>query len=85
MNAYLATRYQLADLAGNTWCRDANAALAVWLLAIRKLATPPAPLETLRWFYLDQLTAIQAGRLKVPLVADRTESLPAVVDRYAGV
>ncbi|MCE9525464.1 MAG: DUF1320 domain-containing protein [Planctomycetales bacterium] len=36
MNAYLEERYVLSELASNTWCRDANAALAAFLLSIRR-------------------------------------------------
>ena len=85
LNASLDMRYTLTELANNAWCRDANASLAAWLLASRKLETPPQSLATLRLFYLEQLAEICAGRLKLPQVPERTESLPAVVDRYPGV
>ena len=85
LNASLDMRYTLTELANNAWCRDANASLAAGLLASRKLETPPQSLATLRLFYLEQLAEICAGRLKLPQVPERTESLPAVVDRYPGV
>src|SRR5215468_7294646 len=45
INARLDTRYRLADLAGNTWCRDANAALAAYWLSTRRGAAAPAHLQ----------------------------------------
>jgi hypothetical protein len=45
MNGRLEMRYRLADLAGNTWCRDANAAIAAYLLSTRRGAAAPAHLQ----------------------------------------
>ena len=78
MNAYLEQRYALALLVGNAWCRDANAQIAAYLLAIRRNSVAPAPLaEQYAGLMLD-LLEIAAGRLKVPEVADRLNDLPSV-------
>ena len=43
INSRLAMRYKLADLAANTWCRDANAAIAAYWLSTRRSGTRPGP------------------------------------------
>jgi phage gp36-like protein len=73
MNAALEMRYRLASLAGSGWCRDCNAALALYLLATRRGAPPPDAIEEQYEAYLRDLEEIRGGRLKVPGVA---ESLP---------
>src|SRR5437868_2460553 len=45
INARLEMRYRLADLAANTWCRDANAALAAYWLSTRQGDPAPAQLQ----------------------------------------
>ncbi len=84
LNAVLEVRYALSDLIANRWCRDANAALAAWLLAARKAENPPATLSAIRQFYLTQLAQIAAGEAKVPGIPEHPESLPGVIDRYLG-
>lgn len=66
MNAYLETRFTLSSLAGNAWCRDANAAIAVYLLAIRRGEAAPAVLQEQYDAYFDELHDIAAGRLNIP-------------------
>jgi phage gp36-like protein len=42
INSRLEARYRLTDLASNTWCRDANAAIAAYWLSNRRGAAVPA-------------------------------------------
>lgn len=72
MNAYLEVRYTLSGLAGNAWCRDANAAIAVYLLAIRRGEAAPAVLQEQYDAYFDELREIAAGRLNLPGVSSAT-------------
>jgi hypothetical protein len=69
MNARLEMRYALADLAANTWCRDANATIAAWLLATRQGSPAPQALADQSAAYLADLDQIAAARLKVPEAA----------------
>jgi len=80
MNAVLETRYVLADLAGNAWYRDANAAIAAYLLATRR--GNPAPEEIQRQHAECQadLDEILAGRLKVPHAEESRETIPTVTN-----
>ena len=66
INSRLAQRYTLADLAANSWCRDANAAIAAYLLSTRQGAAAPAHFQEQYDAYLDDLDRIAAGRLRVP-------------------
>ena len=78
MNAYLEQRYRLDQLAGNAWCRDANAQIAAYLLSIRRAAVGPVALSEQFAGLMIDLLEIAAGRLKVPELADRLEDLPSV-------
>lgn len=75
MNAYLEFRYSLSSLASNSWCRDANAAIAVYLLAIRRGETAPAVLQEQYDAYFAELHEIAAGRLNLPGVSSATTGL----------
>lgn len=72
MNAYLEYRYALSTLANNSWCRDANAAIAVYLLSIRRGEAPPAVLQDQYDSYFAELQEIAAGRLNLPGVSSAT-------------
>jgi hypothetical protein len=72
MNAYLETRFTITSLAGNAWCRDANAAIAVYLLAIRRGEAAPAVLQEQYNAYFAELREIAAGRLSIPGVSSST-------------
>jgi phage gp36-like protein len=80
MNACLETRYALAALSGNTWCRDCNAAIAAYLVATRR--GNPAPEHIAREYasFFDDLNDIRAGRLKVPQAGDTHETIPTVTN-----
>jgi phage gp36-like protein len=78
INSRLAVRYSLADLAANTWCRDANAAIAAYWLSNRRGAATPAFLEQQYDEYLDSLDRIATGRLRVPEAAESNHSGPSV-------
>jgi phage gp36-like protein len=80
MNVRLETRYTLEDLAQNTWCRDANAAIAAFLLATRRGDPAPAQLQEQYEAYLAALAAIAAGTLKVPQQAESFTALPSVTN-----
>lgn len=73
MNASLEMRYSLAALQGNTWCRDANAAIAAYFLATRRGNPAPDHIQELSDGYLADLAEIRRGRMKTPQVS---ESLP---------
>ena len=78
MNAYLEQRYKLADLAGNAWCRDANAAIAAYLLSIRRGDPAPAPLQLQYDAYASDLYDISRCRLSVPEATQTLEMIPTV-------
>ena len=80
INASLETRYSLADLNENAWCRDANAIVAAYLLATRR--GNPAPKHVGRQYEdtLADLNEIRAGRLKVPQVPESLENTPTVTN-----
>ncbi len=80
MNVRLEMRYVVEDLADNTWCRDANAAIAAFLLSTRRGDSAPAQLQEQYDAYLAALAAIAAGRLKVPQQAESFTALPSVTN-----
>jgi len=80
MNATLETRYTLSELAGNAWCRDANAAMAAYELATRRGNPAPEQIAQHRDNYLADLEEIRAGRLKVPQVSESCETIPTVTN-----
>lgn len=80
MNAYLELRYTLTSLSGNAWCRDANAAIAIYLLAIRRGALAPAVLQEQYDAYLAELLEIAAARRNVPEVSSPLDAAPSVTN-----
>ena len=80
MNAFLEMRYRLSDLAANTWCRDANALLAAFLLATRR--GNPAPDHLLEQYelLLSDLADIRSGHLVVPQAGESVETIPTVTN-----
>ncbi len=78
MNAYLEERYILSELATNTWCRDANAAIAAYLLSIRRGVAAPAPFQSQYDGLMSDLFEIACGRLKVPEAKESVETIPTV-------
>lgn len=78
MNVRLEMRYAVEDLAENTWCRDANAAIAAFLLSTRRGAAAPAQLQEQYDAYLTALSSIATGRLKVPQQGESFSALPSV-------
>lgn len=80
MNAYLEQRYVLADLASNTWCRDASASIAAYLLSIRRGDAPPAAFQSQYDGLMSDLFEIASGRLKVPETADSVDHVPSVTN-----
>lgn len=78
MNAYLEERYILSKLASNTWCRDANAAIAAYLLSIRRGDAAPAPFQSQYDDLMSDLLEIASGRLKVPEVSESVDNVPSV-------
>jgi phage gp36-like protein len=79
INSRLAMRYKLAELAGNAWCRDANAAIAAYWLSTRRTGTAPAHLQQQYDTYLTTLERIVTGHLRVPEAAESHEAGPAVI------
>lgn len=80
MNAYLEVRYSLTALVNNSWCRDANAAIAVYLLAIRRGEPAPAVLQEQYDAYFDELKEIAAGRLNIAPGANPFSFGPSVTN-----
>jgi phage gp36-like protein len=78
MNAVLEMRYPLSELAGNTWCRDCNAALAIYLLATRLGEPADDAVQEQYDAYVDDLNHIIAGRRRVPQAAESLEHSPTV-------
>jgi phage gp36-like protein len=78
LNSRLELRYRLTDLAANTWCRDANAAIAAYWLSTRRGAAAPAQLQEQFDAYVAQLAAIVAGTAKVPQQAESFDTSPGV-------
>jgi phage gp36-like protein len=80
INARLEVRYRLSDLAANTWCRDANAAIAAYWLATRRGAAAPAHLQQQYDAYVEALAQIAVGKQKVPQQGESFSALPEVVN-----
>jgi len=80
MNAILEVRYSLASLAGNAWCRDANAAIAVYLLAIRRGEPAPQSLQEQHDAYFAELLEVAAGRVNVPQAVITLDTKPSVTN-----
>jgi phage gp36-like protein len=80
MNARLELRYKLIDLASNTWCRDANAAIAAYWLATRRGDAAPAQLAQQYAAYLADLADIANGKLKVPGAIESFDQTPSVTN-----
>ncbi len=80
MNACLEMRYILSDLAGNAWCRDANALLAACNLATRRGNPPPDALRQQFQQINRSLKEILQGRMKVPQVDESLEMTPTVTN-----
>ncbi len=80
MNAVLEVRYDLADLAGNGWCRDCNAALAAYLLATRNGDAAPYAIAAEFDRYLDNLALIRDGSMQVPEVLESDQHGPTVTN-----
>ena len=78
INARLEMRYRLSDLAVNTWCRDANAAIAAYWLSTRRGAAAPAQLQQQHDAYVAQLVAIVSGSIKLPQQAESFDVMPGV-------
>jgi phage gp36-like protein len=80
INARLEVRYRVADLALNSWCRDANAAIAAYLLSTRRGAAAPAHLQEQYDAYVDALEDIALGKQKVPEQGESFSALPTVAN-----
>jgi phage gp36-like protein len=80
INARLEMRYRLSDLATNTWCRDANAAIAAYWLATRRGVAAPAQLQQQYDAYVALLDEIAAGRMKVPEQQESFGGTPGVTN-----
>lgn len=80
INARLEMRYRLSDLAANTWCRDANAAIAAFWLSTRKGDPAPAQLQQQYEAYVAALVEIAAGRLKLPQQIDSFDTSPGMLN-----
>src|SRR5262245_60611511 len=78
INSRLAMRYQLVDLAANTWCRDANAAIAAYWLSTRRGLAAPAHLQQQYDAYLAVLDRVVTGHLRVPEAAESFDAGPSV-------
>ena len=80
INARLELRYQVADIAGNAWCRDANAAIAAFWLSTRRGDAAPAHLQQQYDAYIAALDEIAAGKLKIPQAIESFDVTPGVTN-----
>ena len=80
INARLEMRYALADLTSNTWCRDANAAIAAYWLSTRRGLAAPAHLQQQYDAYVAELVAIVAGGIKLPQQPESVDFAPGVMN-----
>lgn len=80
MNGSLEMRYGLVLLAGNAWCRDCNAALAVYLLATRRGVAASAAIQEQYEAFLLDLEQIVAGRMRVPQASEALQHSPTVTN-----
>jgi phage gp36-like protein len=80
LNARLELRYRLSDLAANSWCRDANAAIAAYWLATRRGAAASAQLQQQYDAYVAALAEIALGKAKVPEVRESFDTSPSVTN-----
>jgi phage gp36-like protein len=80
INARLEMRYRLSDLSDNAWCRDANAAIAAYLLSTRRGEAAPAHLQQQYDAYVAAVNAIAAGWLKVPQQPESFDHAPGVTN-----
>lgn len=78
MNAALEMRYGLSFLADNAWCRDCNAALAIYLLATRRGTAASDPVQEQYEAFIVDLEQIVAGRLRVPQAIEALQHSPTV-------
>jgi hypothetical protein len=75
----LEVRYDLADLAGNAWCRDCNAALAAYFLAVRH-DDVPSGIAAEHARYLSDLANIRDALLQVPEVVESDYHRPTATN-----
>lgn len=80
INARLEMRYSLATIASNTWCRDANAAIAAYWLSTRRGLAAPAHLQQQYDAYVAELVAIVAGGIKLPQQPESLDFAPGVTN-----
>jgi len=80
INSRLEMRYRIADLVGNEWCRDANAAIAAYWLSTRRGAAAPAHLQQQYDAYIAALEDIAKGRLKIPQAIESFDVTPGVTN-----
>ena len=80
LNARLELRYRLSDLAGNAWCRDANAAIAAYWLSTRRGEAAPAHLQQQYDAYVAEVSDIAMGKAKVPEVRESFDTGPGVTN-----
>jgi phage gp36-like protein len=80
MNAALELRYDLEQLAGNDWCRDCNAAIAVYLLATRRGTAAAAEILEQYQSYFAELELIAAGQRRVPQAIEALQHSPTVTN-----
>lgn len=80
MNASLEMRYSLDSLANNAWCRDCNAAVAIYLLSTRNGAAATDAIQEQYEAYVLDLEHILAGRLRVPQATETLQHTPTVTN-----
>ena len=83
LNMRLQNRYpDLTRLASNDWMRLANATLAAWEIAQRRMNTAPTTLDTKRANLLEEVEEIGSGSpfKRVPETADQFDTRPTVTN-----
>lgn len=85
MNFYLERRYDLSDIASNTWCKWANAYLAVYYLDTR-LGNPASPVITEhRDEILELLKTIGRSGNRIPEATESFNFLPRLTNYQANL
>lgn len=80
MASFLALRYDVTALMGNTWCKQANAALAAYLLATRRGDPAPSQLAEMRSQVIADLEAIKSGAQKIYGASEDFQQLPTLTN-----
>jgi phage gp36-like protein len=80
MIAYLASRYAPETLVGNAWCKQTNAAIAAYFLAIRRGDPAPPQIAELYGLAMQDLRSLRQGAMNLPGASESTDQLPTLTN-----